>query len=306
MHPASPAIAAFWADFSAQEAALHAQPLVERVEQANTLLEAHVKGLALELQGHPEDAVVDLIITAHGSIEQFPLLTQLVDAAPKLQHHRVVAFRARTAEPDFPIGMDGFELATADVLVALQPDNGQAALELRFARDIPAEFAEHARHMTFIMLDHVLGEYDFAVKVGAVDFVGEDDYDADVSWTPLSQLPPVFDAFWTQTLGHTGHFPQGEPQWEGLELEFNCAVDDEGNPVDDPEGDAETGGSDEGVVAVNLAANAVAMRADLPYALTLDLAVPDSAAGLRRVVAALTPADNGAYIQYDGQRFSSW
>lgn len=175
MHPASPAIAAFWADFSAQEAALHAQPLVERVEQANTLLEAHVKGLALELQGHPEDAVVDLIITAHGSIEQFPLLTQLVDAAPKLQHHRVVAFRARTAEPDFPIGMDGFELATADVLVALQPDNGQAALELRFARDIPAEFAEHARHMTFIMLDHVLGEYDFAVKVGAVDFVGEDD-----------------------------------------------------------------------------------------------------------------------------------
>ena len=98
MHPASPAIAAFWADFSAQEAALHAQPLVERVEQANTLLEAHVKGLALELQGHPEDAVVDLIITAHGSIEQFPLLTQLVDAAPKLQHHRVVAFRARTAD----------------------------------------------------------------------------------------------------------------------------------------------------------------------------------------------------------------
>lgn len=88
----------------------------------------------------------------------------------------------------------------------------------------------------------------------------------------------MFDAFWTQTLGHTGHFPQGEPQWEGLELEFNCAVDDEGNPVDDPEGDAETGGSDEGVVAVNLAANAVAMRADLPYALTLDLAVPDSAA----------------------------
>ncbi len=46
MHPASPAIAALWADFSPQEAALHALPLVERVAQANTLLEAHVKGLA--------------------------------------------------------------------------------------------------------------------------------------------------------------------------------------------------------------------------------------------------------------------
>lgn len=31
-----------------------------------------------------------------------------------------------------------------------------------------------------------------------------------------------------------------------------------------------------------------------------------SAAGLRRVMAALTPADRGAYIQYDGQRFDTW
>lgn len=276
MQPASPALTAFWADFTAQEPALHALPLRERVEQVNALLEPHVQGLALEVHGHPEDDVVDLIATAHGGIERFPLLMQLVDAAPALQHHRVVAFRARSPQADFPIGMDGFELSTSEVLVALQPDNGQVALELRFAREIPADFADHARHMTFIMLDHVLGEYDFAVKVGAVDFVGEDEYDADVAWTPLSQLPPVFDTFWTQTLGHTGHFPQGEPQWEGLELEFNCAVDDEGNPVDDPEGDAETGGSDGGIVSVNLAANAVAMRADLPYALTLDLAVPDS------------------------------
>ena len=31
-----------------------------------------------------------------------------------------------------------------------------------------------------------------------------------------------------------------------------------------------------------------------------------SASGLRRVMAALTPADRGAYIQYDGQRFDTW
>ena len=148
-----------------------------------------MKGLALELQGHPEDAGGGPHHhRAHGSIEQFPLLTQ-AGGRRKLQHHRVVAFRARTAEPDFPSAWTGLSWPPP-MLVALQPDNGQAALELRFARDIPAEFAEHARHMTFIMLDHVLGEYDFAVKVGAVDFVGEDDYDADVSWTPLSQLPP--------------------------------------------------------------------------------------------------------------------
>ena len=31
-----------------------------------------------------------------------------------------------------------------------------------------------------------------------------------------------------------------------------------------------------------------------------------SATGLRRVMAALTPADRGAYIQYDEQRFDTW
>ena len=90
--------------------------------------------------------------------------------------------------------MDGFELATADVLVALQPDNGRAALELRFARDIPAEFAEHARHADLIMLDHVLGEYDFAVKWARWTLW------AKTTTTPMCRgrrwpAAPVFDAF---------------------------------------------------------------------------------------------------------------
>lgn len=34
--------------------------------------------------------------------------------------------------------------------------------------------------------------------------------------------------------------------------------------------------------------------------------VQDSATGLRRVMAGLTAADRGAFLQYDGQRFDSW
>lgn len=272
-----PEISNFWSDFAAAEVSLHALPLRERVERANALLEPHVQGMALEIMGKEDDAVVDLIVTAHGHVENFPLLTQLVAAAPKLAHHRVVAFRERSAEPDFPIGMDGFKLATSEVLVSLQQDSGQVALELRFAREIPYDFVDHARHMTFIMLDHVLGEFDFAVKVGAVDFVDED-FRRDQPWIPLSQLPPVFDVYWVQTLGRTGHFPAGEHDWTLLGLQFNDAVDDEGNEVaDDDLPDGEPGDTEHGVVMVNTSANAVAMRADLTWALTLDLAVPDEA-----------------------------
>ncbi|CAN7607780.1 DUF695 domain-containing protein [Acidovorax sp. LjRoot194] len=254
---ASPEITAFWAEFSAAQPTLQALPLRDRVEAANTILERHLEGLALEMSGGDDDAVVDLIATAHGSVENFPLLMQLVAAAPTLAHYRLRAFRERTTQPDFPIGMDGFELETSDVLVACGRDDGQAALEIRFGREIPSDYQDHARNMAFIMLDHVLGEYDFAVKVGAVDFV-EMPQDPDAQWTPLSQLPPVFDRHWIDFLGRTGEFPQGEHDWAGMTLAFGPGADGRG---------------DEAIVMVNRSAQPVAMRADLAYALELDLAV---------------------------------
>lgn len=278
---ASPEIAAFWAEFSAAQPTLQALPLRDRVEAANTILERHLEGLALEMSGGDDDAVVDLIATAHGSVENFPLLMQLVAAAPALAHYRLRAFRARTTQPDFPIGMDGFELETSDVLVACGRDDGQAALEIRFGREIPSDYQDHARNMAFIMLDHVLGEYDFAVKVGAVDFV-DVAQDPDVQWTPLSQLPAVFDRHWTDTLGRTGEFPQGEHDWAGMTLAFGPGAEgsgDEGDEGDEGK-DGEEGGesnndseNDTAIVMVNRSAQPIAMRADLAYAFELDLAV---------------------------------
>jgi phage gp46-like protein len=106
----------------------------------------------------------------------------------------------------------------------------------------------------------------------------DEDFEQDQDWIALSQLPPVFDAYWAQTMGRTGHFPAGEHDWEGFDLQFNCAVDDEGNEVADddlPEG--EEGETEAGEVMVNTSANALAMRADLAWALSLDLATPDDA-----------------------------
>ena len=259
----APEIAAFWHEFVDAQASLQAQPLLERVESANALIERHLGGLALEMSGGEHDAVVDLIVTAHGSTENFPLLMQVVAAAPVLQSYRVRAFRERTTQPDFPIGMDGFELATSEVLIACGQDDGQAALEIRFGREIPSDYQDHARNMASIMLDHVLGEYDFAVKVGAVDFVHAAS-DPLAPWTPLSQFAPVFDRYWLDTLGRTSDFPSGEHDWSGMTLSFGGQGDG---------GDHHDENADTAIVMVNRSANPVAMRADLAYALTLDLAV---------------------------------
>ena len=103
-----------------------------------------------------------------------------------------------------------------------------------------------------IMLDHILGEYDFAVKVGAVDHV-EVDAQADFDGVPLDDFVPLFDACWRDELGHTGVFPPGEHAWSGVSATR----------------EAEDGREVEVIVMRNDAATALVGRADLMNAIAL-------------------------------------
>jgi len=252
-------IAAFWRAFQQGEPDLIRQPVREQVEKINEVLEEHLDGLALEMSANDGDQLIDLIATAHGSKERFPLLMDFVKQAPPLKHYSLSAFRTRTEEPDFPIRMDGFELATSDILIGHFADEGLVGIEVMFDRELPSDMLDHARNMAFIMLDHVLGEYDFAVKVGAVDFV-EGFSDEVLSSTPLHQFAPVLDSFWAGELGHTGLFPTGEDDWTTLTVSFER--DGEGNHA---------------IVSVNNSANAVAARPDLGHAVELRLPAHDHA-----------------------------
>ena len=253
-------IDAFWLAFRQIENDLIRQPVLDQVERVNGDLEHQFKDLALEMVGSDGDECIKLIASAHGNTESFPLLLEFVRRAPPLRHYTLSAFRTRTESPDFPIRMDDFELATTDVVIGHFADAGQVGLEIVFARELPVDVIDHARHIAFIMLDHVLGEYDFAVKVGPVDFV-EAFSDAVVQTTSLDQFGAVFDRFWADTLGHTGAFPSGEHKWTLLTIDF----DDEQ-------------GKDRAIVAVNDSANSIAARSDLGHLVCLRFHTPDSVA----------------------------
>ena len=242
-------MAAFWTEFSGQLAALEALDGRAFVEAANALLQRHAPGLSLELEGTPAQAGTRLVVTAHGNIEQFENAQALVRHAPRLGGYTVQAFRSRTASSNFAMGMQDFELACSDVLVAPYDAGGVIGLELAFAKAVPEGMQEHARHMAFILLDHVLGEWDFSVRVGPVDFA-----EAAADATPLSQFPAVFDAFQRDVLGRTYDFPQPEnDRWISLEV----------RPRDADEDDAPD------LLTFHDSANALATRADLSYLLTL-------------------------------------
>ena len=252
------AIARFWREFQQGLDAWNALPPHDRVPAWNDWLADFHPELAFELSGREDQPPLQLILTAHGRSEHFPLLSALVAQAPALPGYQLEAFRSRSQGTDFGISMDGMNLETRDLLVRHYADDGQVGLEIGFAEAIPEAKQDQAAGMAMIILDHVLGEYDFAVKVGCVDFVFPPE-PLPAGAIPLNGFRPVFDAFWQQDLGHTGLFPSSEQSWRGLEVSF---------PRHDGADQEEIS-----LVSVNESANALAMRADLAHALTLSLPV---------------------------------
>ncbi|MDH6590781.1 hypothetical protein M2165_000670 [Variovorax sp. TBS-050B] len=250
--PRTAACAAFWNAVSERLPALQALPARELMEALNELLQPLFPELAVEVAGEPP--AFKLVLTAHGATAHFEDVMALARSSPKLAGVEVEAFRQRATE-GFGMRMNDFELASADLRVRQEPCDGLVALEIAFAKPIPMDMQDHARHMSFIMLDHVLGEYDFAVKVGPVDFVDAAD-EAAFDGVPLDDFAPAFDACWRDELGHTGIFPTGEHAWSGLEATR----------------EAEDGREIEAMVMRNDSANALLGRADLGH--RLSAAVP--------------------------------
>lgn len=251
--PRSAACESFWQAVSAQLDHLRTLPGPELVQALNAMLAPFFPRLAVEVAGGPP--VFKLVLTAHGSMADFDDVMALVRSSPALPQVEVEAFRQRTGE-GFGIRMNDFELASSDIRVKHEPYEGLVALEIGFAKPIPMDLQDHARQMSLIMLDHILGEYDTAVKVGPVDYVDAAD-SADFEGVSLDDFVPAFDACWRNELGHTGVFPVGEHAWSGLTATREA---DDGREI-------------EMVVMRNDTAAALLGRADLGHRLSASIPV---------------------------------
>lgn len=195
---------AFWQDWQAEENALVALEAMPFVERGNDILHRHFPGNGLELIGNPIDGT--LVFTAHGVREHFPAVHALADNAPAHRRKRVSIFRQAMGDiSNFAIRMTGFELSVTDIAARLDIAHEMPALALAFTRDIPAELLDHAKNMAIIMLDHVLGEWNSAVKIGWLDFAGQTDGD----FFPFAELPEQLAALWEE-LGRNGDYPPPE------------------------------------------------------------------------------------------------
>ena len=201
-------VQAFWQDWQREESALQALDEIAFSENGNDILQRHLPDTSLELIGTPADGT--LVFTAHGVREFFPALYALGDNAPAHWRKRIELFRQAIKNQDigkFAIGMADFHLAVDDIGARLHVEHEMPVLELAFQRAIPADMADQAKHMAIIMLDHVLGEWNAAIKLGWVDFAGQ----ADADFFPFAELPKRLAALWAE-LGRNGDYPPPE-EW---------------------------------------------------------------------------------------------
>ncbi len=242
----------FWALVLMEHESLQAAQPADLVHRLNALLEPALPGVAVEMDGAPPAGPAGrgarLVFTAHGEIRQFAAVQALVDAAPQGIAWPVQAFRQRTAG-GFGLRLEGFALGSDELLVRVGSLDGRVALALSFARPVPPDLQAQARQMAFILLDHLLGEFDFSVKVGVVEF-DADGLSDDAGFercpaTPLDEAVALVDACWRDRLGRSAHYPAEPHRWAALE---GAAAD--GVPI---------------LVQVNRSANAVAGRADLGW-----------------------------------------
>lgn len=133
----------------------------------------------------------ELVFSAGGIREVFPIVESLLAAAPDLPRWKFVKFRQRREPLD--LEFDGLFISADSVSVSLQLDGPKIGLTV-FIPGYTKKAHDAYLSIAFLFLDHALGEYDVETRVGAVE-VHSPCVPAPATTYTLGQLPAAFDSF---------------------------------------------------------------------------------------------------------------
>jgi hypothetical protein len=145
--------------------------------------------LAFEI-GPSQEGRRELVLSAGGNREAFPAIKALAAAAPAMPRWRVTKFRPRRNEP-FVLEYGGKRVDSGEIRASVLSSGHALGLRLYFP-DYSAEDIDIWRYICYLILDHVLGEYDVETKIGPIEFMSLDRH-SDEPRVPLDDLAPLFD-----------------------------------------------------------------------------------------------------------------
>lgn len=156
-------------------------------------LDAIDPGLTFELGLGREP--FELIISADGHKELFPVVKRVVDAAPAMPGVKVIAFRPRK-DPAFRLTVEGVTVGGPDVSYVAVADDGRPgliALTL-YVKGLTPENKDAVEGAAFLLLEAVVGEFDLETKIGGIQILAAPKK-APAGAKPLAELPGAVDAW---------------------------------------------------------------------------------------------------------------
>lgn len=200
----------FWQAWQTNLPNLLSATAIDFVNQANELLVKYIDGVGIELRGEVADGALsadsELHFTAYGVFENFPKVIELVNH-PIAKQYNAQAFRKPMAKfvSDFAIGMNGLELSVQDLQFAIKAGRYFIDLEIIIHQTVDDDNVQVIQHMAFILLDHILGEFDGMVKIGSVDFVVE--FSEGFALVSAQDLSVMVNQLWRDELGRDDVYP---------------------------------------------------------------------------------------------------
>ena len=143
--------------------------------------------------GSEADWPIEVIISADGDVEAFPLVAALVSGAPVIEGFKITAFRPRVGDA-YALGMFGKEVTFSQVRYEAWDEDDRMGVKLYIG--VTGLEGDELDAMAFILLDMALGEHDVATGLGTIEVaMGRPD-----NAKRLKDLAAEFDAFHTPTL----------------------------------------------------------------------------------------------------------
>jgi hypothetical protein len=207
----------FWRQVKKSEQSLNELELIDIIKNINKLLDENQLDVIAEIT-IGDIKKHKIIFTADGKIDRFEYVMEITRQAPDLQFFEVEAFRQRTNNVDtFVIKSEesSFSLSATDLLIQYKESYRKISIGILFAKTIPEDMVKQAETMALIYLDHLLGEYDFAVRLESIEFLKTDHNAVTI---PANQFVTIFDRLWKEDLKHTGVLNVQEDQWIVFEL----------------------------------------------------------------------------------------
>jgi hypothetical protein len=182
----------FWPYFVAHAEQLRAEPLEPAMDQLQIALEHEHHGVFAELASLHDERT--LVLTADGDRAAFPDVQALYAKRPTVPHWTIVAFRQRDPARPLVAISSGSGAAFDPNPIRYVADRAGAKLDI--ALFVPS-YDQHQAKLVDIALDHLIGEYDVATKLGAISITTADRVPAFAK--PFAELPSDIDALGSGT-----------------------------------------------------------------------------------------------------------